>query len=407
MGSFRYRARGAGGDLVEGLLEAPSKEAVAMQLQASDLTPVEIAEVSRDINVGALLRGSFGRRGKVEIDDLILFCRQMNTLTRAGVPLMRGLRGLIETTRKPVLAQTLKAVCEDIESGRELSVALARHPLIFPTLLISMVQVGENTGKLDDTFNQVAIYLTREKEALDRIKQAMRYPTFVTIAIGIAMAVLSLFVIPTFEKVFSRLGAELPLPTRIILGVSRFSVSYWPYLLLGLVLLLLGVRQFVRSPGGRLLWHRVKLRLPIVGSILLRATLTRFARAFAMSFSAGVPLVQALNLTARAVDNVYVEGRLDLMRNGIERGDTLTRSARTTGMFTPLVLQMLAVGEETGAVDQMMLEVAEFYEREVDYDLKNLTSAIEPILIIFIGGMVLVLALGVFLPMWNLSQVMR
>ncbi len=407
MGSFRYRARGAGGDLVEGLLEAPSKEAVAMQLQASDLTPVEIAEVSRDIDVGALLRGSFGRRGKVEIDDLILFCRQMNTLTRAGVPLMRGLRGLIETARKPAMAQALKAVCEDIESGRELSVALARHPLIFPTLLISMVQVGENTGKLDDTFNQVAIYLTREKEALDRIKQAMRYPTFVTIAIGIAMAVLSLFVIPTFEKVFSRLGAELPLPTRIILGVSRFSVSYWPYLLLGLVLLLLGVRQFVRSPGGRLLWHRFKLRLPIVGSILLRATLTRFARAFAMSFSAGVPLVQALNLTARAVDNVYVEGRLDLMRNGIERGDTLTRSARTTGMFTPLVLQMLAVGEETGAVDQMMLEVAEFYEREVDYDLKNLTSAIEPILIIFIGGMVLVLALGVFLPMWNLSQVMR
>jgi MSHA biogenesis protein MshG len=214
-------------------------------------------------------------------------------------------------------------------------------------------------------------------------------------------------VIPTFEKVFSRLDAELPLPTRIILEVSRFSVSYWPYLLLGLVVLGVGVRWFLRTSGGRLFWHRLKLRLPIVGGILLRATLTRFARAFAMSFSAGVPLIQALNLTARAVDNVYVEGRLNLMRNGIERGDTLTRSARTTGMFTPLVLQMLAVGEETGAVDQMMLEVAEFYEREVDYDLKNLTSAIEPILIIFIGGMVLVLALGVFLPMWNLSQVMR
>ncbi len=407
MGNFRYRARGGGGELIQGVLEAPSEEAVAVQLQSSELTPVEISEVSRSIDVGVLLRQAFARRGAVEIDDLVLFCRQMYTLTRAGVPLIRGLRGLIETARKPAMAKALKEVCEDLESGRELSAALVRHPQIFPTLLVSMVQVGENTGKLDETFNQVAIYLTREKDTLDRIKQAMRYPTFVIAAISIAIAVLSLFVIPTFEKVFNRLGAELPLPTRIILGISKFSVSYWPYLLVGLVVVLVGVRQFVRTPAGRLLWHRIKLRIPIVGSILLRATLTRFARAFAMSFSAGVPLVQALNLTARAVDNVYVEGRLDKMRNGIERGDTLTRSARSSGMFTPLVLQMLSVGEETGAVDQMMLEVAEFYEREVDYDLKNLTSAIEPILIIFIGGMVLVLALGVFLPMWNLSQVMR
>ncbi len=363
--------------------------------------------MSASVDLWTLLREKFERNGGVEIEDLILFCRQMHTLTKAGVPMIRALKGLTETARKPAMGRTLKAVCDDLESGRDLSGALARYPKIFPPLLTSMVQVGENTGKLDETFLQVATYLTMEKDTIDRVKQAMRYPTFVVVAISIAIAILSLFVIPTFEKVFKGFGAELPLPTRIILGISRFSVSYWPHILIILVLAFYGVRRWLRTDKGKYTWDKLKLRLPVVGSIILRATLTRFSRAFSMGFSAGVPLVQALSFTARAVDNSFVGERLEQMRNGIERGDTLTRSARSTGMFTPLVLQMLAVGEETGAVDQMLLEVAEFYEREVDYDLKNITSAIEPILIVFIGAMVLVLALGVFLPMWNLSQVVR
>lgn len=407
MANFHYKARNAQGKLVEGTVEAPSAEAVASQLLEGAMTPVAIREAAREIDLGALLREKLRRGGGVELDDLILLCRQMYTLTKAGVPIIRALKGLVETARKPQMGRTLKAVCDDLEAGRDLSGALARHPKVFPLLLTSMVQVGESTGKLDDTFLQVANYLTLEKDTIDRVKQAMRYPTFVVVAISIAIAILSLFVIPTFEKVFKGFGAELPLPTKIILGLSRFSVTYWPYILLALVAIFFGVRQWLKTERGRYLWDRAKLRLPVVGSIIQRATLTRFARAFSMGFAAGVPLVQALSFTARAVDNVYVGERLEQMRHSIERGDTLTRSARTTEMFTPLVLQMLAVGEETGAVDQMLLEVAEFYEREVDYDLKNITSAIEPILIVFIGGMVLVLALGVFLPMWNLSQVAR
>ena len=198
---------------------------------------------------------------------------------------------------------------------------------------------------------------------------------------------------------------QLPLPTRIILAISNFSVAYWPYLLVAGILAFFLIRRYLQTEKGRFKWDRAKLRLPIVGSILLRATLSRFARSFSMSFSAGVPLLQALGITARAVDNSYIESKLQQMGNGIERGDTLTNTAAGTEIFTPLVLQMLAVGEETGAIDTMLNDVAEFYEREVDYDLKNLTSAIEPILIVAIGGMVLVLALGVFLPMWNLTQI--
>ena len=407
MANFHYKARSAQGKLVEGTVEAPSAEAVASQLLDGAMTPVTIREAARGMDLGVLFREKLRRGGGVELDDLILFCRQMYTLTKAGVPIIRALKGLVETARKPQMGRTLKAVCDDLEAGRDLSGALARHPKVFPLLLTSMVQVGESTGRLDETFLQVANYLTLEKDTIDRVKQAMRYPTFVVVAISIAIAILSLFVIPTFERVFKGFGAELPLPTKIILGLSRFSVTYWPHILLVLVAIFFGVRQWLKTERGRYLWDRAKLRLPVVGSIILRATLTRFARAFSMGFSAGVPLVQALSFTARAVDNVYVGERLEQMRHSIERGDTLTRSARATEMFTPLVLQMLAVGEETGAVDQMLLEVAEFYEREVDYDLKNITSAIEPILIVFIGGMVLVLALGVFLPMWNLSQVAR
>jgi MSHA biogenesis protein MshG len=206
---------------------------------------------------------------------------------------------------------------------------------------------------------------------------------------------------------FTSQGARLPLPTRIILGISNFAVSWWWAILIALVAGYFGWRAWVRTEQGELIWDRFKLRLPVVGNIIHRAILVRFARGFAMGYGAGVPLIQSLALTAQAVGNAYVQQRLGKLRRGVEHGDTLTRSAAASEMFTPLVLQMLAVGEETGSVDTMLLEVGDFYEREIEYDISRLSSAIEPILIVVIGGMVLVLALGVFLPMWNMASVMR
>jgi len=402
---FEYKGRNNQGQAVDGNIEANSADAVATQLLNTGITPINITQatkeqISKDNNS---LNFDFNKNKKPTIDDLVLFSRQMYTLLRAGVPIIRSITGLADTSRNQVLQKTLHSLRIEIEGGHELSTALAQHPDIFSHLFISMVQVGENTGNLDEVFLQISGYLEREKNTKDQIKAAMRYPTFVIIAIGIAMFIINMWVIPTFAKVFASFGAELPLPTRILLSISEFTVNYW-YIIIGIIFItLFSIRYYKKTEKGHWQWDRLMTRIPIIGSIVLRATLARFARSFSMSLSAGVPLVTGLTLVSRAVDNVFVGGHIADMRNGVERGDTLTRTAAATEMFTPLVIQMLTVGEETGNVDDMLTEVADFYDREVDYDVKNLTSAIEPILIVFIGAMVLVLALGVFLPMWDLA----
>jgi len=403
---FEYKGRDTQGQSVNGSIEANSADAVASQLINTGITPIDIssAQADKKENTDNALNFNFSKNKKPTLDDLVLFSRQMYTLMHAGVPILRAITGLADTTRNLVLQKTLHAVRTEIEGGHELSSAMAQHPKIFSNLFVSMVKVGENTGNLDDVFLQISGYLEREKETRAQIKSAMRYPTFVLIAITVAMFIINMWVIPTFAKVFSGFGAELPLATRILIGTSEFTVAYWPALLATLILAVFGSRYYVNTETGHWQWDRAKTRLPIMGSIILRATLSRFARSFAMALKAGVPLITGLSLVSRAVDNEYVGGHIADMRNGIERGDSLTRTAAATEMFTPLIIQMLTVGEETGNVDDMLNEVADFYDREVDHEVKNLTTAIEPILIIFIGAMVLVLALGVFLPMWDLMS---
>ena len=404
---FQYTGRDNRGQAIDGKIEANSVDAVASQLLSTGITPLNITQDVIKKEESASLNFDFSKNKKPTLDDLVLFSRQMYTLMHAGVPIIRSITGLADTTRNQVLQRTLQQVRQELESGHELSNALAQYPDIFSHLFVSMVQVGENTGNLDDVFLQISGYLEREKNTRDQIKAAMRYPMFVIIAITIAMFIINMWVIPTFAKVFAGFGAELPLPTRILLGISEFTVNYW-YMIVGSVLAaFFSLRYYIKTEKGHWQWDRFLTRIPIIGSIVMRATLARFSRSFSMALSAGVPLVTGLTLVSRAVDNVFVGGHIADMRNGIERGDTLTRTAASTEMFTPLVIQMLTVGEETGNVDDMLEEVANFYDREVDYDVKNLTSAIEPILIIFIGAMVLVLALGVFLPMWDLAGAAR
>lgn len=401
MPMFRYRARGARGDLIEGVLEAGTVDAAASQLVATGITPVDISALG-ERRGGGLARLT---ASTPDLTDLILFTRQMYTMMRAGVPINQAMAALARSTRNEVLAEALRDVQANLESGRELSACFARHPRIFSTLFVSMVRVGENTGRLDDAFLKISHYLDLERDTRQRIKSALRYPVFVIVAVAVAVGIINVMVIPAFARVFERAQVELPLPTRIIVGTSDFFVAWWPLMLAGIAAAVIGARLYVATDAGRYTWDKFKLRIPIAGDIVYRATLGRFARAFSMALKAGVPLIQALTVVSRAVDNEYVGERILGMRNGIERGETLTRTAAATGMFTPVVLQMLAVGEDTGAVDELMEEVAGFYEREVDYDIKNLSQTIEPILIAVIGALVLVLALGVFLPMWDLASV--
>jgi MSHA biogenesis protein MshG len=236
---------------------------------------------------------------------------------------------------------------------------------------------------------------------------AVRYPIFVLVAIAVAITVLNIFVIPVFADLFTRFGADLPWATRVLIASSNLFVHYWGLMLLALVLAVFGLRYYLSTGSGALQWDRYKLRVPLIGNILERAMLARFSRSFAMMLTAGVPLINALQLCAQAVGNRYLGQQISGMREGIQRGESLLRTAKASGMFTPLVLQMIQVGEETGQVDELLNEVGLFYEEEVDYDLKNLSSYIEPILITAIAGIVMILALGIFLPMWDMFSVMK
>jgi len=401
MPRFEYSGRDRSGARVNGAVEAGSLDAAVGQLFEQGVTPVEVNERASDTRPG--LRRQLGMDDPKRT-DLILFTRQMYTLTRSGVPLIRGLTQLAESTRNPVLADAVREIIDDLEAGRELAGALARHPRIFAPLYVSMVRVGESSGRLEEAFERMYRYLESEQEIIQQIKAAVRYPAIVIATMCVAVFILMTYVIPVFAKVYDKFDTELPLPTRILIDISGFFSEYWWLVICLVVLAWVGFRQWCRTEDGALTWDRRKLGIPVIGDILLRGTLSRFARAFAMAHRSGVPILEAMNVVASAVDNVYVSRKVLDMREGIERGESLSRTAARSEVFTPLVIQMLAVGEETGRVDEMVEEVAEFYEREVEYDVKNLSTLIEPVLTVGLGILVFLLALGVFLPMWDLGS---
>ena len=399
---FTYKGRTARGELVTGRIDGESPENVAARLFSTGVTPVEINAVGAAEGVSAVNIARALGFGKVRTADLVLFSRQMYTITKSGIPLLRGLRGLASSTHNAVLREALEDVLTSLEAGRDLSTSLGRHPKIFPTLYVSIVRVGEATGTLEKSFLRLTEYLAQDKDMEDRMKSAVRYPIIVMITICLAVAFLTTFVIPRFAPIFAALGDNIPLPTRIIMGASTVARDYW-YLLLGAAALaVMAIRHILGTVAGRFQWDRLKLRLPAVGKMTHEATLARLSRSLAISLSAGMPMIQTLAVIARSTGNAFLTEKVLRLRDNVERGEPLSRAAAASGMFSPLVLQMMAIGEETGELSQLLDEAAGFYEREVDHALKNLSAAIEPILIVVVGGMVLLLALGIFLPLWEM-----
>ncbi|MFB0936556.1 MAG: type II secretion system F family protein [Propionivibrio sp.] len=405
MPTFAYKARNGGGNLIEGTLEGGASSAVADALLGQGLTPVEIRETkSRAAKTSSGWKAPVFRQ-KVGHIDLLLFSRQIHTLLKAGVPIMRALSGLQDAAINPEMKRVIGEVRESLESGRELSQALARHPRVFSPFYLSMVRVGEATGLLEEIFYRLFEHLEFERYMREQVKSALRYPMFVVLAMAVAIVVVNIFVIPAFAKVFAGFGAELPFMTRLLLGFSNFMVEYWPIMLAALIGAVLAFRAWVGTAAGRYAWDRISLNIPIAGKILHKAALSRFSRSFSLGMRSGVPVMQALSNSAHTVDNSYVQRCVEGMRENVERGESLLRAALSAGIFTPVVLQMVAVGEESGAVDDMMNEIGDMYRQEVEYELKTLGQQIEPILIVLLGIMVLILALGIFLPMWDLGKV--
>jgi MSHA biogenesis protein MshG len=403
MASFAWKGRDPRGDLVEGVTEAANDAAVADQLLAIGVSPVSIAlRATAFVPSPANLWEALSAPGVSE-EDLLLLSRQLYTLQKAGVPLLRSLAGLQASTDKRAVATVLADLRASLDQGRELATAMARHPKVFSSFYVAMVRVGELTGRLTESFQRLAEHIEFELDVRGRIKQALRYPTTVMIAIFIAMVVINIFVIPTFANVFAQFKTELPLMTRILLGVSAFTVKYWLLLLAAGIGAVWALKAWLATPEGRYTWDKWLLKLPVAGPIVLKGTLARFARSFAMAERSGVPVSTAMTVAARTLDNAFIRQRIEQMRDGIERGESLSRCAAAAGVFTPIVLQMMAVGEETGELDTLLLEIAGMYERETGYEIKGLSASLEPLLLTIIGALVLVLALGVFLPLWSLG----
>jgi len=402
---FAYTGRDERGQLVQGELEGVSSSVVAGALISQGVTPIEItvaaAAASGEAQPGLLERLT---EKKFSPTDVMMFSRQMNTLLKAGVPMMSALKGLEGTGENQILARMMRDLREGLEAGHDLSTCLTRYPKVFDAFYVAMVRVGEFTGTLQEIFLRLFHHLEFEKFMRDQVRSAIRYPMFVIITMAVAIMVINVFVIPAFAKAYAGFKADLPLITKGLIAFSNFTVAYWPMLLGFLIVLAFGFRFYVNTARGRLVWDEFKLKIPIAGPIIVNATLARFARSFALAVRSGVPAVQALTIVAGTVDNAHMGRRIEGMREGVERGESLRRTAAAAGIFTPMVLQMLAVGEESGELDAMMSEIAELYQRDVEYSLKNLSAQIEPILIVGLGVLVLLLALGVFLPIWDLGN---
>lgn len=405
MPTYRYKGRNLDGSEITGQLDSATEETAADVLISRGIIPISISLGGKSSSFSEHLTSLFAPAVPLEV--LVIFCRQLFSLTKAGVPLLRSMKGLTQNCTNKQLKQALEEVVNELTNGRNLSSCMQLHPRVFSPLFVSMIAVGENTGRLDQALEQLAAYYEQEVETRKRIKAAMRYPTFVLTFIVAALFILNIKVIPQFADMFARFGVDLPLPTRILITTSNFFVGYWPLLLGVMVGGLFAFRAWLSTAAGREKWDHIKLRLPIVGGIVNRAQLSRFSRTFALMLRAGVPLNQSLALSAEALDNKFLENRIMEMKSSIEAGSTVSSTAINANIFTPLVIQMITVGEETGRIDELLLEVSDFYDREVDYDLKTLTARIEPILLTIVALMVLILALGIFLPMWGMLDAMK
>lgn len=399
MPKYKYTGR-KGGASSQGVIEAADVRSVAQQLRTTGITPVKIEEIKTDTSS---IKISFVSK-KVSVVDLMLFSQQMGTLQKAGVPLTESLLGLKNSSSNAYWRETLDDLRTCLTNGLDLTTSMRRHPKIFGNFYVSMIRVGEDTGQLQVIFERLFRHLEFEYEMSQRIKSALRYPSFVIMAVIGALFVVNLFVIPAFAKVFKGLHTDLPLMTRILLGSSDFMKSYWWVIAIAMVGSVIGFKSFISGGKGKLWWDKHKMKLPIAGKIISKSTLARFCRSYAVTSQSGVPTLQAMNVIALVVDNEYMKTKIETMRSEIERGESMYAVCTRSGAFDPLVLQMIAIGEEAGALEEMMMQVASMYERDVEHDVKNLSQQIEPILLVFLGAIVLVLALGIFMPMWDMGN---
>lgn len=389
-----------------GVLDSSGRDAVALHLGQLGYLPIRIQEAT-GTDWRESLKALEESLTQITAQDKIIVTRQMATLIDAGLSFVAVFDALIEQTSNQRLKGILTQVRRDVEGGMRFSDSLAKHPAAFDMLYVSMVRAGEEAGALDEMLNRLAALAEHDAEVRARIKSATRYPKIVIGALVIAFAVIAGFVMPRFAALYSQFNATLPLPTRIMIGISNAVQSYGLLILAAIIAAAVGAVYYVRSETGRPVWDAFKLKLPVFGPIFLKSALSKFARVFGTLNRCGLPALQALEIVAKTVNNVAVARAIDIVQEGARQGKGLVQPMKTAKLFPSGVLQMVAIGEETGRMEPMLMKVSEYYDREVDYALRTLGTSIEPILLSVIGGVVLFLALAIMMPWWNLINVYR
>lgn len=398
MAKFKYKGRDSYGKVVEGVLEASNAEELESTLKKRGLIPIKI-EKSEESGIAGILFKFFGKRG-VSIKDLLFFTRQFTTMLKAGLPLTRILDILSYQSPTKKLREVSKELKRNVESGIPLSTSLMNYPTIFSNLYVSMVRAGEVGGTLDRSLERITEFLENDYRLRQKIKSAMSYPLFVLLfALSLGFFMLTIFV-PRFAGFFADLNVPLPAMTAFTLNLSRMLIKYWWIIIIVLIVGFSGYNIYKSTPLGKERVDRGKLRMPVLGKLNHLTIMARFAGTLSSLLAAGVPLLQALDTVASTVDNVIIEREIIKIEDRVRRGETLSKPMEDSGLFTPMVIQMTAVGEETGELEGMLKKVSEFYEEEVDRAVGQLTSMIEPLLIIFVGGIIGFIVISLYLPIF-------
>jgi len=399
MPSFEYKALTSSGKVVEEIVESPNRERVAKEIFRKGYKPVSIKVVKEDSQKAGGELQLFKK--KIKVDQIVLFTRQLVTLLRAGVPLLTSLEALGSQSNNE-MKEVLNKVYVSVMSGKSLSQALADHPKVFSKLYVNSVYAGEMSGNLDEVLDRLVTVIQHDADTKKKVKSAIKMPLFVITFMILAMFVLMTSVVPKFGQMFETMGMQLPFFTRVLLAVSGFFVNYGLFLLGGIVIAVVSFSFYIKTEQGRLKWDEFKMKIPVVGDLINKSVMTRFTKMFETLNKSGLPIIQTLQTVSQAVGNAAIELSIKKVALGVEKGQGISGSMKKINLFPPLVMRMISIGEQSGSLDEMLSSVAEHYDLEVEYAIKSLTSLIEPILTVCIGGAVMVLALGIFMPMWGM-----
>jgi type II secretory pathway component PulF len=402
---FKYRVRDKSGKSIAGTIDAPNVQMAGDQLYTLGYFPISIEEIGEAISLD--LSALLTRFQRVKLEELLVFSQQLSTLYKAGLPLLSGLEDITQQVKNKKFKMTLEEVRKQVEGGSTLHEAMSKYPEVFSTIYVNMVRAGEASGMLGEALDRFITLSDREIRTQQRVKEATRYPKIVILSLTVAFAVLLTFVIPRFAQIFAQFKTPLPLPTRIMIGINTVFQNYWYLVLIVVFGIPILLRRYLRTESGRYFWDRLKLRIPVFGPIFLKIALSRFSYTFAMLNRSGIPILQTLEITSTTINNMNLSQSIEEISRNVREGRSLADAMRETEKFTPLIIQMVSVGESSGTLESMLMRITEYYDIEVDNLIKKMSTYIEPFLTLFLGVVVLFLALAVFLPWWNMAKLFR